>query len=203
MAVVECGTQAELTAVVSDPEGNAMAVVWTLNGTAVQTNLVPASPPGTVTNVSVAGFFPLGTNLLAVSVSDGTNVVSCTTSVTGVDTTPPVISQVVASPTVLWPPNHKLVRVTLRAAVSDLGGPVAWGIVGVQCNEPANARGDGNTSPDWSIADADTVYLRAERSGSGNSRIYFIHVQAADAAGNQSEVQTVTVTVPKSPGRGK
>ncbi len=201
--VVECGAEAELAAQVSDPEGNAMAVVWTLNGTAVQTNLVPASSPGTVTNITLSGWFPLGTNILAVGVTDGTNAASCTTSVTVVDTTPPVLSQVVASPTVLWPPNHKLVRVTLRASVSDLGGPATWSISGVQCNEPANARGDGNTSPDWSITDADTVFLRAERSGSGNARIYFIQVQATDAAGNQSEVQTVTVTVPKSPGRGK
>ena len=201
--VVECGTLTNLTAQVSDPEGNAMTVVWTLHGTAVQTNLVPASSPGSVTNISIAGFFPLGTNILALGVTDGTNVASCTTSVTVVDTTPPVLSQVVASPTVLWPPNHKLVRVALRASVSDAAGPAAWSIIGVQCNEPANARGAGNTSPDWSIADADTVYLRAERSGSGNARIYFIEVQATDASGNQSEVQTVTVTVPKSPGRSR
>ena len=114
-----------------------------------------------------------------------------------------MLSQVVASPTVLWPPNHKLVRVTLRASVSDLGGPAAWSIVGVQCNEPANARGDGNTLPDWSIADADTVFLRAERSGSGGSRIYYVQVRATDPTGNQSEVQTVTVTVPKSWVRGQ
>ncbi len=201
--VVECGTSTNLTAVVSDPEGDAMTVVWTLNGTAIQTNLVPTSSPGAVTNVSISGFFPLGTNILALGVTDGTNVASCTTSVTVVDTAPPVLSQVVAAPTVLWPPNHKLVRVTLRASVSDAAGPAAWSIIGVQCNEPANARGAGNTSPDWSIADADTVYLRAERSGSGNARIYFIHVQATDASGNQSEVQTVTVTVPKSPGRSR
>ena len=201
--VVECGTEAELTAQISDPEGDAMTVVWTLNGTAIRTNLVPASPPGTVTDISISGFFPLGTNILAMRVTDGTNVASCTTRVTVVDTTPPVLSHVVASPTVLWPPNHKLVRVTLRASVSDLGGPAAWSIIGVQCNEPANARGDGNTSPDWSIAGEDTVFLRAERSGSGDSRIYSVEVQATDASGNRSETQRVTVTVPKSLGRGK
>ena len=92
--VVECGISANLTAVVSDPEGDAMTVAWTLNGTTIQTYLVPASSPGTVTPISISGFFPLGTNILALGVTDGTNVASCTTSVTVVDTTPPVLSQV-------------------------------------------------------------------------------------------------------------
>ena len=39
-------------------------------------------------------------------------------------------------------------------------------------------------------------------SGSGDSRIDSIEVHATDASGNQSEVQTVTVTVPKSPDSG-
>ena len=49
-----------LAAVVSDPEGDAMTVVWTLSGTAVQTNLLPASSPGTVTAVSISGCSPSG-----------------------------------------------------------------------------------------------------------------------------------------------
>jgi hypothetical protein len=201
--VVECGTEAELTAQVSDPEGDAMALVWTLNGTAIETNLVPASSPGTVTNIFISGSFPLGTNILGIGVTDGTNVTSCTTGVTVVDTTPPVISYVAAYPSVLWPPDHRMVRVALRASVSDVCGAATWSIIGVQCNEPANARGDGNTSEDWSIAGEDTVFLRAERSGRDDSRIYFVEVQATDASGNQSEMQTVTVTVPKSLGKGK
>jgi hypothetical protein len=193
--VVECGTEAELTAQVSDPEGDAMAVVWTLNGTAIQTNLVAAGAPGTVTNISISGRFPLGTNMLAIGVTDGTNVASCTTSVTVVDNTAPVIRHVAASPNILWPPNHKMVRVALRASVNDACGPTTWRIIGVRCNESANARGDGNTLADWRIADEHTVFLRAERSGSGDSRIYLVKVQATDASGNQSEMETVTVTV--------
>ncbi len=179
-----------------------MAVVWSLNGTPIQSDLVPASLPGTVTNLSISGWFPLGPNLLEISVTDGINVTSCTTSVTVVDTTPPVISQVAATPTVLWPPNHRMVRVTLGASVSEACGAATWSIIGVQCNEPANAWGDGNTPADWSLAGEDTVFLRAERSGRGDSRIYLIQVQATDVAGNQSEIRTVAVTVPQSLGRG-
>ena len=106
-AVLECGVPAQLIAQVSDPEGDAMVVVWTLNGTAIQTNVVPAAPPGTAFDVPLAGWFPLGTNILAIDVTDGANAASCVTGVTVVDTTPPVISEVVASPNVLWPPNRE------------------------------------------------------------------------------------------------
>jgi endo-1,4-beta-xylanase len=42
-----------------------------------------------------------------------------------------------------------------------------------------------------------TVSLRAERSGTGNGRIYTITVRATDASGNMS-VQGLTVLVPKN-----
>ncbi len=201
--VVECGSEAELTAQVSHPSGQAMAVVWTLNGTALQTNLVPAGPPGVVTNLSLSGGFPLGTNVLGITVTDGINVTSCATTVTVVDTTPPAVEEVVASPAVLWPPNLRMVKVTLRAAVSHVCGDATWSIVVVQCNEAAHALGDQRTLPDWSITGADTVFLRAERSGRGDSRVYYIQVQATDASGNRSEIRTVTVTVPKRLGEGE
>jgi hypothetical protein len=201
--VVECGTEALLTAEVSDPEGDAMVVVWTLDGTAIQTNLVLASSAGTATNVSISGWFPLGTNILAIRVTDGTDVASCTTSVTVVDTTPPMLSSVVASPNVLWPPDHKMVRVNLRASVNDSCGSATWEVIAIRSNEPLNSPGDGNTSIDWNIIADDTIELRAEHAGHGGGRVYYITVQATDASNNQSEMQTVTVTVPKSPGKGK
>ena len=199
-AVLECGVSSQVTAQVSDPEGDAMAVVWVLNGTAIQTNSVPAAPPGTVFDVPLAGAFPLGTNILAIGVTDGANTASCTTSITVVDTTPPVISHVVASPSVLWPPNHRMVRVNVRASVSDTCSPAAWRIVRVRSNEPVNGRGHGNTSPDWRITGDHTLLLRAERSARGSGRVYYVSVQATDAAGNQSQMQTVTVTVPERKG---
>jgi hypothetical protein len=65
------------------------------------------------------------------------------------------------------------------------------------------ASGDGNTSVDWRITGDHTVLLRAERSGNGGGRIYFITVRASDASGNRSQTKTVTVTVPKSQGKAK
>jgi hypothetical protein len=180
-----------------------MTVLWTLDGTAIQTNLVPSLSPGTAVNVPLSGSFSLGTNILAIGVTDGTNVASCTSSVTVADTTPPVITNVVASPSVLWPPDHQMVRVNVRASVGDSCGPVAWRIVAVRSSEPANGRGDGNTSVDWKVTGEHTLLLRAERSGDGSGRVYYVTVQATDASGNASQTQTVTVTVPKSQGKAK
>jgi PKD repeat protein len=198
---VECGDTAHVTAQVSDPGGDPLQVIWTLNGAGIQTNLLSASAPGAVTNIDLSGSFPLGTNILGVSVSDGVKEASCSTTVTVVDTAPPVIKSVVAWPNVLWPPNHKMVRVNLRASVRDTCSPTTWKIIGVQSNEPVNGRGDGHTSADWKIVGAHAVDLRAERSGNGPGRIYSITVQATDHSGNVSEPSNVLVRVPKSMGK--
>jgi hypothetical protein len=68
--------------------------------------------------------------------------------------------------------------------------------VEVSSNESPNGRGDGNTSPDWSVTGELTLQVRSERSGKGKGRIYTITVEAADVDGNKSH-KTTTVTVPK------
>lgn len=197
--VVECGQQTTTTISVSDPEGDALVVVWSLNGSAVQTNLLASGAPGVSTNVSFSGDLPLGTNTLAVSVSDtATNVTECETTIVVVDTTPPVIIRAAASPNSLWPPNHKLVAVRVSAMLRDNCGSTKWKITSITSNEPQNGLGDGDTDRDWRITGEHTAQLRAERSGKGNGRIYTITIVGEDASGNKSEARTVTVTVPKS-----
>jgi len=195
----ECGSNTVVQVEVGSPVGSALTVVWSLNGVAVKTNQVPAGTAPTSTNVMFSGQLPPGTNMVQITVTDSSGVsASCGTTVTIVDTTPPVITKVSASPSVLWPPNHKMVMVTVNATAKDTCGPATWNIVSVKSNEPANGRGDGNTSPDWQITGNHTVSLRAERSGNGSGRIYTITIQATDAAGNTSTSQTVTVKVPHS-----
>ena len=55
---------------------------------------------------------------------------------------------------------------TASADVTDLE------LVSVTSNEPDNGLGDGDTANDIVIVDDLTVKLRAERSGTGNGRIY-------------------------------
>jgi hypothetical protein len=198
---VECGTQAVLTAEVGSLVGNAMTVVWSLEGTALHTNDVPAGAPPTSVDVTFPSELPLGTNIIDVTVTDSAGLsASCETVVTVIDTIPPVITNAWASPNILWPPNHKFVTVTIHANVTDNCGPTTWKIIGVQSNEAVNGRGDGNTSPDWKILGPHTVALRAERSGNGSGRIYTITIQAEDESGNLSAPFNVTVTVPHDMG---
>ena len=199
---VECGLPVVLMTQVFSPVGNALTVVWSINGATVQTNLVPASNPPLTTGVpaSIAAL-PLGTNLVEVTATDGpSNAASCSTTITVVDAMPPVITSASVSPAVLWPPNHRMVTVALNATATDDCSAVTWKIIGVYSNEAVNGRGDGNTAPDWQILGDRTVSLRAERSGNGMGRVYSITLQAQDATGNLSAPTTVVVTVPKNQG---
>ena len=116
------------------------------------------------------------------------------------DVEPPTISSVAASPSVLWPANHKMVPVTITVVASDNTGVTSCQITSVTSSEPDNGLGDGDTAGDIQITGDLTVSLRAERSGKGNGRTYTITVECKDAAGNAS-TSTTTVTVPRDQGK--
>ena len=200
-ATNECGTATTLVALFTDPEGDALTVVWVVNGRPAATNTLPARGAGLPAMDSFTEVLPLGTNAIEVMVTDaGNNEVSCSTAIVVVDTSPPVIVSASADPSTLWPPNHKLVNVTVHARVTDTCSDTTWKIIKVTSNESENGHSEGNTSPDWIITGDHTLKLRAERSGHGHGRVYTITLQATDAAGNLSEKKKVSVTVPKSRG---
>jgi hypothetical protein len=105
---------------------------------------------------------------------------------------PPSISSLIASPSVLWPPNHKLVPVALAVAASDGSGvdPIC-SIGGVSSNEAPLTAGVS----DWTVTGPLTLRLRAERAGTGTGRIYTITVTCTNAAA-LSASKDVTVSVP-------
>ena len=110
------------------------------------------------------------------------------------DNTPPVLSLSV-TPQVLWPANHKLVQITVNVSATDDRDPNPEVLLAsITSNEDQNDLGDGNTETDIVVEDG-KIYLRAERSGLGNDRIYTITYRARDAAGNTA-VASATVTVP-------
>jgi hypothetical protein len=114
------------------------------------------------------------------------------------DTTPPTISGASADAPSLWPPNHRMRSVTVDATVEDDSDPApTLRILSVSSNEPEDGTGDGDAGPDWDITGDLTLDLRAERSGSGDGRVYTITLVATDASGNES-FETVEVVVPKS-----
>src|SRR5436190_3102073 len=140
----ECSSQAIVSVMVSDPEGDALSVVWTVNGVVMQTNTLPASNPPVSTQVYFVGTLPLGVNDISVTVTDSaTNTTTCGTTVTVADTAPPLIAKVTASPNVLWPPNHKMVSVTVCAQVNDCSES-SWKIISVTSNQAVNTSGNGH-----------------------------------------------------------
>jgi hypothetical protein len=113
------------------------------------------------------------------------------------DAVPPVV-EVSVTPDTLWPPDHKYVTVQTTVDISDNIDPnPTLTLVSVTSNEPDDGLGDGDTPDDIVVVDDFTFKLRAERSGTGDGRVYTITYEATDACGN-STTATATVTVPHS-----
>ena len=165
-------------------------------GGAVVTYTVSTSPGATVACVPPPGAtFPLGTTTVQCTATDAySQTTTGAFSVTVADTTPPAVTSIVASPSNLWPPNHKMVAVRVAVTAQDAvdAAPVSR-IVTVTSNQPINGPGDGNTAPDWEITGPLTLNLRAERAG-GADRLYTIEVVTTDFSGN-STTSTVVVSV--------
>jgi hypothetical protein len=103
-----------------------------------------------------------------------------------------LVFSVTASPNVLWPPNKKMVSVSL--AVSLSGSLAVCQISAVSSNEPMA----GET--EWVVTGPLTLTLMADRAGSGKGRVYTITVTCTNSA-NVSGSQTVTVSVPHDQGK--
>ncbi|HEX9205157.1 MAG TPA: FG-GAP-like repeat-containing protein [Candidatus Deferrimicrobiaceae bacterium] len=174
----------------TDPDGDPLTYLWTWTG-------------GTLSGPTPEVALTLGTYTFTLTVDDGfggtdsDNVV-----VTVVDNTAPVILGIEANPEVLWPPNHKFVPVTFTVRAKDNcdANPVAR-IVNVESNEPVNGLGDGDTAPDWNITGLLTADIRAERSGTGNGRIYTATITVTDFSGNVSREGKEEVEVPHDKGK--
>jgi len=96
----------------------------------------------------------------------------------------PNCSAVKANPKSLWPPNHKYQLITLSGATDADGDPVTLTVTGVTQDEPLNGLGDGDTSPDAkSGPSSHKVYLRAERSGLRDGRVYQVSFTGSDGKG--------------------
>ena len=197
------GATGVVSVTVQDIDGDGLYVLWGINGDFARTNFIASGGTTNPVTLSLTNRFSNGTNEVTVGVTDdGENIVMCSSTVVVQDTTPPVIRSIVATPNLLWPPNHKLrpVRVVVRA--TDLCGPVYSRITEITSNEPEDDLGDGNTSPDWFICGPRKALLRAERSGEGTGRIYTLNVEVSDASQNVTNA-TVQVVVPHDRGRGK
>ena len=102
---------------------------------------------------------------------------------------PPLeIVDVELSTSVLWPPNRKLIDVTVDYRTINNCGAATCSL-SVTSNEPVE--------DDWEIIDDHHLRLRAERAGNGSGRVYTITITCTGGSGG-SATRTVTVTVPKN-----
>ncbi|MDH4239042.1 MAG: S8 family serine peptidase, partial [Phycisphaerae bacterium] len=116
-------------------------------------------------------------------------------TITVVDTTPPDFTFSV-TPTMLWPPTHKMVEITPTWTVSDeCDAQPQVSLVDIVMSEGDNAVGDGHTTGDIEIGEDGKIYVRSERSGANSGRLYTITYQAVDDCGNVT-VRSATVGIP-------
>jgi hypothetical protein len=134
--------------------------------------------------------FGFGTTTYTCTATDGSNnTSSCNSSVTVTDV-PPVISSVVASPSILRPPNKKLDPVSILVKDTDTCDPSpVCTISSVTASNHAVVAG-----VDYVITGPLTLLLKANGNG-GHPFSYIIGVTCADSHGGSTSAQT-TVSVP-------
>jgi hypothetical protein len=171
----------------SDSDGQIVLYEWFENGELLATGPTPS--------VTLA----LGVHSIILRVRDddgGTNDDLVLVRVQ--DTRAPALSLSI-SPTRLWPPNHTMRLVASNVAATDACDPTPSLAVTVTSNEPVNGLGDGDTAPDWSVerdgGGLVDVWVRSERSGLGDGRVYSLSAQATDGSGNGTSAAG-TVRVP-------
>jgi hypothetical protein len=131
------------------------------------------------------GPFGIGDHIVTLTVTDSHGLSNSFSTI--VTVTPLSITNLSADRTQLWPPNHKMMDVTVDYDVVENCGSLPFNCeLTVTSNEPVNGKGDGNSSPDWEIIDAHHVRLRAERAGDGDGRIYTISLTCTDSNGISS-----------------
>ncbi|MBS1124173.1 MAG: Hyalin, partial [Deltaproteobacteria bacterium] len=173
---------ADVTAEATGPLGAVVSYPAATASDVVSGALVPVCAPAS------GSTFALGTTPVTCTVSDAAgNPASASFLVRVRDTVPPTITALSVSPSVLWPPNGKMIPVKVTASASDVVSATACAIASITSDEP-----DAGSSI---ITGALTAQLRAWRNGGGDGRTYTLHVSCSDAATNEAH-GTVTVLVP-------
>lgn len=206
-AVNPVGTPHSLTATVQDDSGNP------ISGVTVHFEVTSGPNDGTngdaVTDADGKAQFTYtstnsGTDTIVASFVDSQgNHVSNEVTKTweGKTNESPDCSAVTSSPKTLWPPNHKYRLITLSGATDPDDDPVSLTVTTVTQDEALDGAGDGSTKPDATRGPAaHQVYVRSERSGSGDGRVYRISFTGSDGRGGEC-TGTTKVTVPHDQGK--
>jgi hypothetical protein len=164
-----------------DPDGHGITYAWEWSGGAATGELAEVE-------------LPLGTTVITLVVSDGEkDSEPDTVMVTVMDIAPPAFNSMVASPSLLWPPNHKMVHVEVDMTITDNCDPSP------QLSLDAVTMNEGD-SDDCVILDNYNIMLRSECSGHMPERVYTLHYSATDDWGNTAST-SIDVVVPHDRGK--
>jgi len=117
---------------------------------------------------------------------------------------PPDCSEAYADLGCLWPPNHKFVDISVMGVTDPDGDSVTITITAITSDEAtATDEGSGGAkhAPDADGVGTDTASVRAERSGTGDGRVYMITFTASDGRGGECS-GSVMVKVPHDQSTG-
>jgi hypothetical protein len=178
----------KLAATDPDDASSTLTTIFSVNGGAfVQGNAVTISQNGTDT-LSYFSKDPTG------------NTETTKTFTVNIDTTVPVVTIATVNPTVLWPPNHKFVPVTVTGSVTDASGGVPSSVSFNVVDEYGEVQPSGTAPVNSAGNFSFTVSLPASRLGQDkDGRLFTIMVSATDQAGNTSSTST-NVIVPHDMG---
>lgn len=102
---------------------------------------------------------------------------------------PPDCSGAQATPSMLWPPNHKAHDIEIIGVTDPNGDAFTLNVDAIYQDEPVNSAEDGDTCPDATGVGTDSFSVIAERVGGdefgleGNGRVYWIYFTATDTYG--------------------
>jgi hypothetical protein len=162
-----------------------------IDGAVTSLPLPPRAPSASATVSTVVMLAGEGSHQVSFKATDCSGNVTESSQTVVLDTLPPVLS-IAVTPSVIWPPDKRMVELTIAKTVSDAGDPHP----AVTCTAASNEPGAGDVviGPDGKIS------VRADRLGAGNGRTYTITCVATDSVGHASAPATATVLVPHDQG---
>lgn len=164
-------------------------------------NVVVTHVGDVITNQTCANRYTLTRTYKATD--DYGNTTTRSQIITVNDNVAPELTALSPSQATLWPPNHKMLDITLSYTAIDNCATNLNPTITITSNEPENGTGDGDTDSDWEFIDDHHIRLRAERASNGTGRIYTITVTIDDGCNQpvsaSTEVRvTHNITAPHS-----
>jgi hypothetical protein len=106
----------------------------------------------------------------------------------------PVCTKAEANPSMLWPPNDRMIAVEIAGVTDPENDPISLRYSSINQDEPVKGLDKDDVGTDAAFQSG-TLYVRAQRAGNGDGRVYEVQFEAKDPNGG-SCTGIVTVTVP-------